>query len=92
MANNQLFSKTIWFKDNGSNLVHIKFHDFVKGDTSIMGFFERHILSVYIKRQVIAFNVQVLKAKLRLNLYNEKSANAVNRKITRMLEYSKQLY
>lgn len=93
IANNQWFSKTVTFKANQANTkTKIKFYDMIKGDTSIVGFFERHILNVYIKRQKIAFLVQILKTKQALNLFSETKSLKVSQNIEAMLNYAKKLF
>ncbi|ASP28067.1 hypothetical protein SCORR_v1c02930 [Spiroplasma corruscae] len=89
---NQLFIKSVKFRSNSSNkITKITYFDFAKGDTSIMGFFERHILSVYLKKQFLAFRVQVYKTKLLLNLYKPAKVVIVNKKIDKLLEYIKNI-
>ncbi len=92
IANNQIFIKTVTFySSRDDSFTKIRYSDYVKGDTSIMGFFERHILSVYVKRQKLAFHIQILKTKLKLNMVSEENEHKVLKKIERLLSFSKSL-
>ncbi|ALX70562.1 hypothetical protein STURO_v1c02940 [Spiroplasma turonicum] len=90
VAKKQLFIKSVKFKKNSSNTkTKLTYFDYVKGDTSIQGFFERHILNTYIKKQVLAFRIQIFKTSIKLNLVKEKDIPKVNKKIAKLSEYIK---
>ncbi|AKX33963.1 hypothetical protein SLITO_v1c03080 [Spiroplasma litorale] len=92
VVKNQLFIKQVRFKSNKLNTkTKIIYFDYAKGDTSIMGFFERHILNAYLKKQSLAFRVQILKTKLKLKIYKPNKEQNINKKIDSLLHYIKNI-
>ncbi|AVN61298.1 hypothetical protein [Mesoplasma florum] len=92
-ANEQQFIKTISFYSNKNNTkTTIRYQDITTGMVSILGYFEKRIRSVYVKRQVIAFNISLLKTKLNLDLIKDNKKLKIERKIENMMKYSKDIY
>lgn len=92
-ANDQEFIKTLTFFSNKNNTkTLVKYLDISTGMVSILGYFEKRIKSVYIRRQIIAFKVQILKTKLNLQLVPKNKIEKVNKKIENMMKYSKDIY
>lgn len=74
------------------NKVSVRYSDFVTGVVSIAGYFEKRIRSTYIRRQKIAFEMQCLTAKKELFQLTENGQDKIDKKIARMLKYSKELF
>lgn len=92
-AKDQQFIKTLRFYPNRKNTkTKIIYTDLTIGLTSILGWLEKHVRGVYIKRQIIAFQVQILNAKLDLDLISDLKINKVQNQINKMLEYSQKAY
>ncbi len=92
-AKDQHFIKTLRFKKNRNNTkTKITYIDIATGTVSIQGWFEKHIKDVYVKRQIIAFKLQVMNALLDLNIVEKNKVESVKKKMKKLLEYSKNLY
>lgn len=91
-AKDQQFIKTLRFKTNKKKQTKILYTDIAVGMVSVLGWFEKHIRQVYVKRQIIAFKTQILKAKLDLKLIPEKYIGKKENEITRMLDYSQKAF
>ncbi|ATZ18918.1 hypothetical protein ESOMN_v1c05360 [Williamsoniiplasma somnilux] len=92
-AKDQQFIKTLKFKANKKNTkTKITFIDVVTGTTSILGWYEKHIKNVYIKRMTIAFKIQIKQAQLDLNLISKTKIEKVKNEIIKLIEYSKKLF
>lgn len=92
-VNNQHFIRTFKFiKNNKNTKTKIIYIDLVTGMVSINGWYERHIRNVYIRKQIIAFKIQMMNAMLDLNLVKENKIEKLKIKINKMLEFSKKIF
>lgn len=92
-ANNQHFIRTFKFISNRRNTkTKIIYIDLVTGMVSINGWYERHIRNVYIRKQIIAFKIQMMNAMLDLNLVKQNKIQKLRLKINKMLEFSKKIF
>ncbi|AHI53581.1 hypothetical protein SSABA_v1c01690 [Spiroplasma sabaudiense Ar-1343] len=92
-AKDQWFTRTVLFSQNKTNTkTKIKYMDISKGKRSIAGFMERHVAGVYNKRQQLAFLVQIFEMKIKLGLYPQKKIPIIEKRIARILNYSKNLF
>ncbi|QHX35722.1 hypothetical protein STIUS_v1c01670 [Spiroplasma sp. TIUS-1] len=92
-ANNQQFIRSIKFYSNKKNTVtNIKFFNLATGMTSVAGYLERHLRTVYAKRQKVSFEVQIMRTQMALGIIPKEKHEATNKKIVRYLKYAENLY
>lgn len=92
-ANNQQFIRSIKFNSNKKNTVtSIKFFNLITGMTSVAGYLERHLKTVYAKRQKISFEVQIMRTEMALGVIPVEKHEAINKKIDRYIKFAKNLY
>ncbi|AXK50884.1 hypothetical protein [Spiroplasma alleghenense] len=92
-SKDQWFTRTIVFSSNSkNNVTKIKYMDISKGKRSIAGFMERHVAGVYTKRQQLAFIVSMFQLKIDLGIYPKSKIPAIEKRMERALNYSRELY
>lgn len=88
-----LLNKKIQFKSNKKNTcTKIMYTDFAQGLKMVDTMFEKHIASVYTKRQVIAFIIMCNKTILDLGIYPASKNAKIKRKIEGLLNASKKMF
>ncbi|WP_338970158.1 hypothetical protein [Spiroplasma endosymbiont of Labia minor] len=92
ISKKQWFTRTINVKQIKNNSTKIFYMDISKGEVSVAGYFERRVIFVYNKRQVIAFTIQMLNLKIDLELVPSNKIEKIKNKIEKMLKYSQKLY
>ncbi|WP_338972654.1 hypothetical protein [Spiroplasma endosymbiont of Panorpa germanica] len=92
-SKDQWFTRTVVFSTNSQNTItKIKYMDISKGKRSIAGFLERHVASVYTKKQQLGFLVSMFKLKISLGIYPPKKIPAIEKRIERVMNYSRDLF